>query len=212
MASKRKRAYNSPARERQADQTRRKIAGSARKLLAARGYAGMTIDAVAEEAGVASQTVYAVFGSKTGILNALLDDALFGDQYQRLVDEARATSDPAARLRFAARIARQIYDSERGVMDLLRGAGVVTPDLGRQEHVRERSRYDAQEQVIEYLVTTKRLSQTVAANRARDILWALTSRDVYRMFVHERGWPPAEFEERVGDMLVQLLLCDDPAR
>lgn len=209
MAPKRKRAYNSPARERQAEQTRRKIAAAARKLLAARGYAGMSIDAVAEEAGVASQTVYAVFGSKTGILNALLDDALFGDQYQQLVDEALGTSDPAERLRFAARIARQIYDSERGLMDLLRGAGVVTPDLARPEHQRERNRYNAQEQMIDYLAAQRSLRRTLDTSRARDILWMLTSRDVYRMLVHERGWSPTEFEAGVGTMLVELLLSDD---
>lgn len=93
-------------------------------------------------------------------------------------------------------------------MDLLRGAGVVTPDLARPEHERERNRYDAQEQMIDYLVATKCLRRTLDANRARDILWALTSRDIYRMFVHERDWTPTEFEERIGEMLVQLLLRD----
>ena len=60
-----------PLRQRQAQETRRAIAGAARSLFAEHGYAATSIDAVAEEAGVAARTVYAIFGTKKAILGAL---------------------------------------------------------------------------------------------------------------------------------------------
>jgi hypothetical protein len=48
--------------------TRRRIAEAARGLFATRGYGATTLRQVAVAAGVAVQTVYAVFGSKANIL------------------------------------------------------------------------------------------------------------------------------------------------
>ena len=73
------RRYTSPKRQEQARATRRAIVEAARALFLARGYAGTTIDAVAGEAGVAVQTVYAAFGSKAQILKTVLDVAVVGD-------------------------------------------------------------------------------------------------------------------------------------
>ena len=206
MAAKQKRSYQSAVRERQAAETRQRIAAAARRLLAAKGYAAMTIDAVAREAEVAAQTVYAVFGSKVGILNEILDEVRFDETYQELVRQARSAPDPQARLRYAARIARQIFDSERPILDLLRGAGVLAPELSRVEQERESMRYERQAPLIEYLAKKKHLRPGLKPARAREILWALTSRDLYRMLVRERGWPSQEFEDWLGRTLVEALM------
>src|SRR5690242_11502797 len=79
MSTKPKRAYNSSRRQAQARQTRQQIADAARKLFIERGYAGATMEAVAQEAGVATETVYAVFGNKKKILSHLMDIAIGGD-------------------------------------------------------------------------------------------------------------------------------------
>jgi AcrR family transcriptional regulator len=109
--------------QRQADETRTRIAEAARKLILGPGYGAATMEAIAREAGVATPTVYAVFGSKRNILAELIDRAAFGPAYQDLVGEALALADPVARLRMAPRIARQIYDAERSEIQLLREAG-----------------------------------------------------------------------------------------
>lgn len=57
------RTYSSPLREQQALQTRRRILDAATRVLS-EGAAGMTIPAVAKEAGVAVPTVYRHYGSK----------------------------------------------------------------------------------------------------------------------------------------------------
>ena len=201
-----KRSYQSSIRQRQADETRSKIAGAARKLLEEHGYAGMTIDAVAQKAGVAAATVYAIFGSKTGILLEVLNTARFGESYHDLVREALHTQDPRERIRFPARISRRIYESEHAVLDLLRGAGAVAPVLAKRESEGECMRYEAQQGMIQFLIQSKSLRSGLDEKRARDILWALTSRDLYRMLVRDRGWTTQHFEDWLADLLVETLI------
>jgi AcrR family transcriptional regulator len=68
-----KRKYDSTRRQAQADETRREILAAARKLFMNRGYAGATIEAIATEAKVAPETVYAVFRNKKRILINLMN-------------------------------------------------------------------------------------------------------------------------------------------
>jgi TetR/AcrR family transcriptional regulator, regulator of cefoperazone and chloramphenicol sensitivity len=201
-----KRAYQSQIRQKQADETRKRIASAARKLLEEHGYAGMTIEAVAQEAGVAAATVYAIFGSKTGVLQEVLNKARFGESYHDLVQEAFKTKNPRERIRFPARIARRIYESEHAVLDLLRGAGAVAPVLAEKESEGECMRYDAQKGMIQYLVQAQSLRKGLDQKRARDILWALTSRDIYRMLVRDRGWSAQSYEDWLANLLVEALI------
>jgi AcrR family transcriptional regulator len=200
------RPYQSQLRERQASDTRRRIVEAARRLLESRGYAETTIEAIAREAGVSAPTVYAVFRSKAGILAELIEQASFGAEYQELVRKALETEEPAKRLRFAARIARQIYDSQSSMLELLRGAGALAPDLAQFERERECDRYESQKRMITYLSTNGFLRPGLMPTAARDILWTLTSRDIYRMFIKERGWTPQQYEDWVGDTLVSSLI------
>src|SRR5271163_3326018 len=100
MAKRAARTYRSPTRERQAGETRDRILEAARRMIMDKGFAEATIDAIASESGVAAPTVYAVFGSKRGILQGLMERAAFSSQYQDLVREAMKSDDPATRLRY----------------------------------------------------------------------------------------------------------------
>src|SRR5882762_11634510 len=125
LANIKKRLYRSLVRERQAGDTRVRIVEATRQLLQSKGYAGMTIEAIARRAEVSAQSVYAIFKSKTGILLALLDQSTFGADYDDAVRRAMTATDPETRLRLATPIARGIHDAQSAAFDLLRDAGVV---------------------------------------------------------------------------------------
>jgi AcrR family transcriptional regulator len=201
-----KRLYKSLVRQRQAGDTRRRIVEATRQLLQSEGYAGMTIEAIAQWAEVSAQSVYSIFKSKTGILTELLDQSTFGVDYEDAVRQAMSVSDPETRLRLAARIARQIHDAQSATFDLLRGAGVVAPELAKLEQQRECLRYERQERMIISLRDARRLQPGLDHGTARDILWMLTGRDAYRMFVRERGWSPQKYQDWLADTLVHSLL------
>jgi AcrR family transcriptional regulator len=160
-------------------------------------------------AGVATQTIYAVFGSKQGILAELLDQDSFGPNYQELIRQVNQTNDPEEKLRFPARIARQIYDSQSSSFDRFRGAGVVAPDLAELEKERECNRYEAQKKIITFAKQAGRLRKGLSESQARDVLWTLTSREVYRMLVRERGWSSQAYENWLAEMLVGALMEEE---
>ena len=210
-----KRTYQSLVRQRHAGDTRRRIVEATRRLVQSEGYAGMTIEAIAQRAQVSAQSVYAIFKSKTGILTALLDQAAFGADYEDAVLRALSASDPETRLRLAAPIARQIHDAQSVTFDLLRGAGVVAPELAKLERQREGLRYERQERMIISLGDAGRLRTELDHATARDIFWMLTGRDAYRMLVRERGWSSQKYQEWLADTLVHSLLTagrPNPAR
>lgn len=202
-----RRPYKSPVRERQAGDTRRRITEATRRLLQVEGYAGMTIEAIARRAEVSPQSVYALFKSKTGILTELLDQSSFGPDYEETVRQALNATEPETRLRFAARIARRIHDAQSATFDLLRGAGVVAPELAKLEKQREHLRYERQQDMIVSLREAGRLRPELDHATARDIFWMFTGSDVYRMLVCERRWSSQKYQDWLADTLVQSLLA-----
>jgi AcrR family transcriptional regulator len=199
------RAYHSPARALQAEGTRRSIVVAARKLLVERGFDGTTIGAIAEAAGVATQTVYAALGSKSEVLREVLNLARFGPGYRELVKQALKENDPAERLRYSGRIARQIFEAERAEMELWRGAGAVSPEFAQSEREHEELRFTSQAPMIDLLIAEKQLKPGLDRTRAREILWAMTSRDLFRMLVVEREWSGDQYEAWLGETLVGAL-------
>ena len=85
-AKKTTRTYNSPRRREQAVETKSRIVDAALRLVKDSGYADMTLESIAKEAGVAPQTVYAVCGSKKGVLAAILENTVEAKQYDKLRD------------------------------------------------------------------------------------------------------------------------------
>jgi AcrR family transcriptional regulator len=203
MAKRTKRVYKSDRREQQAAETRNRILDAARSLIQKSGFEETTIEAIAGEAGVAAPTVYAVFGSKRGILQGLMERAAFSSGYLNLIREAGKDEDPHTRLRLAARISRQIYDALQSEAELLRGAAAAAPDFVREK---EKLRYDRQSGMVSFLEAKGALRKELSASKARDILWTLTARDVYRMLVIERRWKSEKYEKWLGDTLVNVLI------
>jgi AcrR family transcriptional regulator len=206
MANKSIRSYYSLVRSKQADETRARIAGAARKLILSRGFEPATIGAIAREAGVAVPTVYAVFGSKHHILTELVDRARYGPEFQKLIGEAEKLDDPVARLRLTAQIARRVCDGERSELELLRKARVVTPEIEARHEELECARYEAHCVTVKLLLRHKLLQPGVSVQEARDLLWTFTSPDLYRLLVVDRGWSSDRYENWLRDMLVSMLV------
>lgn len=199
-------------RARQAGETRRRIAEAAKLLLASKGYAGSTIEAIAARAAVAPQTVYAIFGSKRGILAEIIRTAAYGSRYRSLVRKSMASRDPELRLVLASKIATGIHESEQSVFELLRGAGVVAPELASLERQREMDRFNNQISVIRVMVASGRLRKGLTRASAQEVLWALTGRDLYRMLVVQRGWSPARYQKWLAQTLIGALLVPPKVR
>jgi AcrR family transcriptional regulator len=205
MSSAKKRKYNTELRQARTVELRRRILAAAKKLFASHGIDKVTIDALADEADVASPTVYALFKSKAGLLKALIKGTFFGPNYAAVAEKTKTTTDPIELLRITASISRVIFDTEKAEIGLIRGASAFSAELRRVEAEFEQIRYDLQEARAKLLVKTFPAARELGFEKVRDIMWMYTGRDIYRMFVLERGWSSDAYEEWLARTLIQVL-------
>ena len=206
MSTHKKRIYNSKRRQSQAAITRGRILNCARSLFQSHGFEGVTIEQLAQAAEVSMPTIYALFQSKRGVLRALMDEALPPDEFESLVRKFSQETSANERLATTAQIARQLYDAERAQMDIMRGATLIGSEFKALEQERERRRYKRQEKSIKKMMDENALASHLKLSQARDILWAFTGRDMYRLFVIERGWTSDEYEKWLTQWLEMALL------
>jgi AcrR family transcriptional regulator len=206
MNDRTSRRYHSPRRTQQAEATRRAILQAARKLFAEHGYQATTLQAIAQEAAVAIPTLYAVFGSKAAILSALVKSAGADDDIRALAGSAFAEPDPRRQLRLAAQVIRAIHERDADIMDLLWQAGGGDPDLAaawRQSHQQQLAR---QGELMGVLAQKGALNPEFTREAATEIHWAVSSPEVYRLLVRERGWTPLRYEDWLAETAATLLL------
>ena len=201
-----KRSYHSRVRQRQAEETRRRILEAARSLFESRGYAATTLEAIAESADVSPKTIAAVFGSKRVLLAEVINPDAFGTHVWQLIEELRATEDPSRQLSLVAQITRQAYEPLASSLELLRTAGAVAPELADLAQQVEARRRQNQTRLIASLHEAGALRHDLEAEEATDVLWALTSYDVYRMLIVEQRWEPVRYETWLAQLLIEHLL------
>jgi AcrR family transcriptional regulator len=204
-----KRQYDSSTRQASSEQTQQRVLEAARMLFAHAGIDSVKIADIAQRAEVSSSSVYALFGSKAGILRALMTRAIFNLDYSRVSEKLRATTDPIELLRLTAAVARSIYEGEEKEMALLRGAASFAPELKQLESEFEARRYELQLQRLQLLFAKQRQRAGLTLERARDLMWMLTGRDPYRMLVVEKKWPVDEYESWLAAALIRELSDGD---
>jgi AcrR family transcriptional regulator len=206
MSNIKKRTYSCDSRSAKAKQTRSRILVTAKNLFESEGFEYVTIEKIAKTAAVSAPTIYSLFQSKRGVLRALMDEVFPKDQFEALVESSNQAKSPEVRLQFSAKIARQMYDAEKLQVDIFRGASVLAPEFKELEKEREMRRYNRQEVTIKAMVKEQSLAVGLSITKARDLLWAFTGRDLYRMLVIEQSWTSDEYEEWLAQMLINSLV------
>ena len=201
-----RRVYSSELRAHGAEDTQRRILEAARSLFGRQGIDRVTIANIGKKAGVAGSTVYAIYGSKDGILKALMEQSLFGSEFQSAQELLGGEDDPVKLIAMTPRVARAIYESEASDLGLIRHASGFSPALRKMEQQFERIRFEAQEQRVRSLFDAGKARRGLSLEEARRILWMYTSRDVYRMLVHEAGWTPDRYEAWLSTTLLEALV------
>jgi AcrR family transcriptional regulator len=200
------RPYNSPRRRAQAAATRREILDAAQRLFEQRGYAATSVAAIAAEADVALKTVYVTFETKSGVLRALWNLLLRGDQgdtpvaeqpwYLEVIEER----DAERQLRLNARNSRLVKLRVGALLEVIRNAAPTDPDIGALWDRIQSEFHANQRAIVESLEEKKALRPGLSVDRAADILWTLNHPNQWQLLVRERGWTPEEYEQWCGDV------------
>jgi AcrR family transcriptional regulator len=181
---------------------------AAGRLLAERGYAGMTIAAVAREAGVAPETVYAAFRNKRTLVGELVRTSVRGDgsapPASRQAGARAVAAEPSqadqVRL-FAADVSARL-ERVGPVLEAL--AAAAEPELAELRANVDRDRLEGLRRFVSALEGRGPLR--VDSEAAAETVWALASPELHTLLRGRRGWPPERYTAWLEETLAAVLL------
>jgi TetR/AcrR family transcriptional regulator, regulator of autoinduction and epiphytic fitness len=201
-------------RARKALDTRRRVLDAAETLFTRDGYAVTTMTAIADQADVAVQTLYAVFGTKRAILTALLDTRVVGDDHaERLHDRddwqaMEREIDPHRQIALFAAIATRIGSRSAAINEVMAAAAGADGEIAAIYQQQRQDRYRDERRLARSLARKGALRSGLSEAQAADIIWAVATTRTYRALVHERRWTTDQYETWLADLLTCALLSE----
>jgi AcrR family transcriptional regulator len=216
MPERRTRTYDASGRQASARQSRARILDAARRRFLEQGYASTTIAAIAADAGVSAQSVTKHFGNKPGLVHALFETALVGDDeptplaQRAWILAIHEEPDPREKLRQYARVLSEMLPRTAPVQLLMREASADPSVAAVWDRIRA-GRLLGMTDLAENLAAGEHLRPGVSVDDARDVLWVYSSPEVYELFVMERGHAPAEYANLIAAATIAALLPLPPS-
>ena len=184
MASRR---YEQRARAESAGRTRRRILDAVLERLQSAPTEPVSIDRIASMAGVARSTVYAVFGSRAGLFDAVGEDVFGRAGYALVVDAARHP-DAREQLRGGLRAASEMFAADRDVIRALYSMAQLDEQaVGGATGRWEAERAAGMKRLARRLGEEGELRPGVSAEHAGHVLWVLTSFESFDLLFTGRG-------------------------
>jgi AcrR family transcriptional regulator len=191
---------------------RRAVLDAAHTLFLERGYGATTIEGISSAAEVPQATVYRLFSSKQGILKALLDTSVAGDDepipvaernHVRSLLDATRPEDTLARL---AAVSVDINTRTAPIYRILVSAASSDTDAAAILDELTHQRQEGQGRVATALARAKALRTGLRARDAGDVIHALASPELYHLLVNERAWSPERYQRWLAEALAGQLL------
>jgi AcrR family transcriptional regulator len=177
------------------------------------GYAATTIERIAAEAGVAIDTVYAVFRSKRAVLSGLMERQVGGDEQPiAMLDRAEPQAvrrEPNQRRQLARFVAgvTDAIERSRPIDDIMRSAAAIDPEISTLRGNIQEERFRNMTTLVRWLRANGPLRRERHVEEAAAIVWTLTSPEVHRLLRVDRGWSSEHFRDWLGDTLARTLIA-----
>jgi TetR/AcrR family transcriptional regulator, regulator of autoinduction and epiphytic fitness len=206
-----KRPYSSARRQAQARETRRSILDAADELFIVAGYAATTMQAIADQAGVAVQTVYAAFGTKRELLRQLIERSLTGDEDPLPITE-RATAQSIAveperrrRAELGAALSRSITERVAPLVRVATEAAASDSELATMMETVKAARRREMTTSAALLAGPDGLQ--AEPHEAAATLYVLCSPQVADMLMGDYGWSAERYETWLARMILQAVIA-----
>jgi AcrR family transcriptional regulator len=207
-----RRSYDARRRRDQARATRRALLDAAHSAFLADGYAGTTMASVAGAVGVSVETVYKAFGNKPGLVKAVFDVAVVGDDepipmlQREFVRRNIAEPDPCRKLLDYGTHVGEVSPRTCPLLLIVRDAAAADPAAAELWERLQRERLVGMTVFADHLADGGHLRSDVTREEARDVLWTHNSAELWDLLVRQRGWSDERFGRWVGRQLVAALL------
>ncbi len=207
-----KRKYDTSRRQALAEATKIQIAEAARSLFFKRGYVGTTIEEIANRAGVSKESVYSIFGNKQGILAFLLDATVGGKEFpQPVIQQSAAQTimqerDPRRQIDRIAQVCGEILSRAAPVFAIMRTAANTEPEIQKRVRHLHKERLENMTSFFRQVAANGPLRKGLDEKRAGEIVWALTSPELFQLLVTELAWSREKYSQWLADILIRVLL------
>ncbi len=188
------------------------MVAAARELFVAHGWQGTTIAAVARQAGVSPESVYAVFGNKSALLLGVIQAAVRrGDPGTPLVEQVgpravAAAPDQAAVLRLFSRDITGVLSAVAEIVEVLRVAAQAEPEIAKVYGSIHAGRRENLALVAKALAGKGALRNGMTEAAALEQIWRLASPELFLMMTRIEGLTPDQYADWLEHTLGQLLL------
>jgi AcrR family transcriptional regulator len=208
-----RRPYDSSRRQEQARQSRARVLAAARRRFLDEGYAATALPAVAADAGVSVESIYKAFRNKAGVLKAVFDVAVAGDDEpvaildRSWVAAIRAEPDIATQLRMYSQHLVASMPRTAPVLLLARAAAGLDADVAAVWRQLQAERLTGMTAFASSLTDSGQTRPALSTDDVRDVLWTLNSVSMYELLVLDRGWPVERYGDFVADALVAAVVA-----
>lgn len=169
------RGYEQKARAAAAEQTRTAVIEAVFERLRKAPAERISVDQVAKDAGVARSTVYAIFGSRSGMFEAVGRELARRSGYEELLD-AKHQPDARKHLRGGIRAGNAMFAANREIYRALHSMAQLDEDaVGGAVEAEEAERSRGMARLAGRLAEQGLLRKGLSAADAAAILWVLTS-------------------------------------
>jgi len=209
---KARRPYEGAARQARTRRTRTAVVEAAQGLFVERGYAATTIEAISDRSDTPQATVYRLFSSKLGILKAVLDVSIGGDdEAVAMADRPQVRTllsdeDPKKQLAGFAALLREVMARVGPVHRILADAARSDEDAASLLAEIARQRHEGQRRLARSLAQSCALRPGLRERDAADIVHVLASPEVYGLLVFDRGWSGERYKKWLSSILIDQLL------
>ncbi len=205
------RKYDAPRRAEQAARTRRVILAAARDLFATRGYTATTIAAIAQQAGVAVDTIYATIGRKPALMREVVESAISGTDHPQPAEERgyvqRTIAAPTAGQKFAVYAEGLVAVQARlaPTFVALRNAAANDPECAALWAEISQRRAGNMLRFAADLRSTGDIRPDLTDQDVADIIWSMNAAEYFDL-LHQRGWTSERIRTWLCDAWTRLLL------
>jgi AcrR family transcriptional regulator len=193
-------------REVAAAETRREILRAARRLFAAHGYANTSLQQIAEESGVAVQTIYSSVGSKAALVLALNDLIDEEAGVAQLGAGIRAETDPPTMIAKAIHLTRQLNERCGDIIQVLLSAEPAESDAAAVVADGMRRHEQGASELARRLEALGALRVGTTPQQAAAAFSMMTSPASWRQLTQGARWTFDESEAWLAASLAELLL------
>ena len=208
------RRYDSSGRLSAAERTRSRVLDLARERFLANGYAATTVAAIAGAAGVSVETIYKSYGGKAGLVRALRDAALRGEEpvpaEQRSDQQAAAAREPEDIIAGWGRLTSEVMPRVAPILLLVRAAAGADDEMAAVRRETEDGRLERMAHNARYLVEGGHVRDGLDLEQVRDVLFAYSSPELYELLVLRQGWPTDDYSRFVADGIAAAVLPPTP--